>query len=149
MKASPNQEIAAIRSRYGLSLAQFGSLVGAPAPSVKRWEEGVAPRDSFLFQLYLVIGLIRHPDDVFFDLGRQGIRLDKSRWDVFAALVKGADRSIDLANEIGLERPDVAQTLVTGVRGLLTLIAGAFAAKNALGEKLCASLATRIATSLK
>jgi len=148
MQTTPNQEIAAIRRRYGLSLAQFGSLVGAPATSVKRWEEGVAPRESVLFQLYLVIGLIRHPDDVYFDLGRQGIGLDKTRWDVFAALVKGADRGIELAGEIGLEAPDLAQTLVTGVRGLLALIAGAFAAKNALGDKVCASLATRIATFL-
>ena len=149
MNITLNPEIAAIRLRYGLSLAQFGSLVGAPAASVKRWEEGVAPREQFFFQLYLVIGLIKNPDDVFFDLGRQGIQLDKTRWEVFAGLVKGADRSIELAGEIGLESPEVAQTLVTGVRGLLTLIAGAFAAKNPLGNKMSANLATRIATFLK
>lgn len=141
--------IPAIRKRYGLSLAQFGSLVGAPAPSVKRWEEGVDPRESFFFQLYLVVGLISDPDEVFFDLGRQGVRLNKNHWDVFAALVKGADRSIDVAKEIGLDTPEVSQTLVTGVRGLLTLIAGSFAVKKALGGRVCETLATRIATLLK
>lgn len=141
--------IPAIRKRYGLSLSQFGSLVGAPATSVKRWEEGVDPREPVFFQLYLIAGLITNPDEVFFDLGRQGIRLDKNHWDVFAALVKGADRSIDVAGEIGLDRPDVAQTLVTGVRGLLTLIAGHFATKNPLGGRVCEALATRIATLLK
>jgi hypothetical protein len=149
MEVELSKEIAAIRARYGLSLAQFGSLVGAPATSVKRWEEGVAPRESFFFQLYLVVGLIKDPDEVFFDLGRQGIGLNESHWDVFATLVKSADRSIAVASEIGLDGPEVGQTLVTGVRGLLTLIAGAFAAKNELGEKVCASLATRIATLLK
>ena len=149
MEIELSREIAAIRSRYGLSLAQFGSLVGAPATSVKRWEEGVAPREPHFFQLYLVVGLIKDPDEVFYDLGRQGIVLNEAHWEVFATLVKSADRSIAVAPEIGLEAPDVGQTLVTGVRGLLTLIAGAFAAKNALGEKVCASLATRIATLLK
>jgi hypothetical protein len=139
----------AVRERFGLSLAQMGSLVGAPATSVKRWEQGVDPREPVFFQLYLVLGLIRNPDDVFFDLGRQGVQLDKNHWDVFADLVKGADRSIDVAREIGLDAPEVAQTLITGIRGLLTLIAGSFAAKNALGDKMCATLATRIATFLK
>jgi transcriptional regulator with XRE-family HTH domain len=149
MKRELGPQIAAIRARYGLSLAQFGSLVGAPATSVKRWEAGVEPREQFFFQLYLVVGLIHDPDEVFYDLGRQGILPDKDHWKVFAALVKGADRSIDAAREIGLDSPEVGQTLVTGVRGLLTLIAGSFAAKNALGEKFCASLANRIATLLK
>ncbi|BBO84060.1 hypothetical protein DSCO28_46260 [Desulfosarcina ovata subsp. sediminis] len=144
-----SKEIADIRARYGLSLAQFGTLVGAPATSVKRWEAGVDPREQFFFQLYLVVGLIKDPDEVFYDLGRQGISLNKAQWDVFANLVKGADHSIDLAAEIGLDSPEVGQALVTGVRGLLTLIAGSFAAKNALGDKFSASLATRIATLLK
>jgi transcriptional regulator with XRE-family HTH domain len=149
MEIALSDEIAAIRARYGLSLAQFGSLVGAPATSVKRWEAGVDPREQFFFQLYLVVGLIKNPDEVFYDLGRQGILLEKAQWDVFAALVKGADRSIDVSAEIGLDSPEVGQALVTGIRGLLTLIAGSFAAKNALGEKVSASLATRIATLLK
>jgi transcriptional regulator with XRE-family HTH domain len=149
MQIELNKEIAAIRARYGLSLAQFGSLVGAPATSVKRWEAGVDPREQFFFQLYLVLGLIKNPDEIFYDLGRQGVQLNKSQWDVFAGLVKGADRSIDLAGDIGLDSPSVGQTLVTGVRGLLALIAGSFAAKNSLGEKISASLATRIATFLK
>ena len=92
-----SKEISGIRARYGLSLAQFGSLVGAPATSVKRWEAGVDPREQFFFQLYLVVGLIKGPDEVFYDLGRQGILLDKAQWDVFATLIKGADRSIDVA----------------------------------------------------
>ena len=142
-------EIAGIRNRYGLSLAQFGSLVGAPATSVKRWEEGVEPREQFFFQLYLVVGLVKNPDEVFFDLGRHGIKIHQSHWDVFAGLVRGADRSIDVANEIGLDTPAVADTLTTGVRGLLTIIAQSFAAKNAMGEKIAASLATRIAALLK
>lgn len=142
-------EITKIRSRYGLSLAQFGSLVGAPAISVKRWEEGVDPREQFFFQLYLVAGLIRNPDEVFFDLGRQGIQLEKAHWNVFSDLIKAADRSLDVADEIGLESPEVGQTLVTGVRGLLALIAGAFAAKTPLGEKVSAAMATRIAMLLK
>lgn len=149
MEVELRREIAVIRARYGLSLAQFGSLVGAPATSVKRWEEGVAPREPFFFQLYLVVGLIKDPDEVFYDLGRQGIGLNEAHWNVFATLVKAADRSIDVAGEIGLEAPEVGQSLVTGVRGLLTLIAGSFAAKNALGEKICGALATRIATLLK
>ena len=149
MKIVLSKEIAAIRKRYGLSLAQFGSLVGAPATSVKRWEAGVDPREQFFFQLYLVVGLIRDPEEIFYDLGRQGIVLDKSRWDVFAGLVQSADRSIDVASEIGLDSPEVGQALVTGVRGLLTLIAGSFAAKNKLGERVSAALATRIATLLK
>jgi transcriptional regulator with XRE-family HTH domain len=149
MKTELFTQIASIRAHYGLSLAQFGSLVGAPATSVKRWEQGVDPREQFFFQLYLVIGLIEDPDEIYFDLGRQGIHLNQSHWQVFADLVKGAGRSIDVAAEIGLESPDVGQALVTGVRGLLTLIAGAFAAKTALGEKVSASLATRIATYLK
>jgi hypothetical protein len=149
MQIELNKEIVAVRNRFGLSLAQFGSLVGAPATSVKRWEAGVDPREQSFFQLYLVLGLIKNPDEIFYDLGRQGVQLKKSRWDVFAGLIKGADRSIDVAGEIGLDSPEVAQTLVTGVRGLLTLIAGSFAAKNSLGEKIGASLATRIATFLK
>ncbi len=149
MKIELSKEIAAMRTRYGLSLAQFGSLVGAPATSVKRWEAGVGPREPFFFQLYLVLGLIKNPDEIFYDLGRQGVSLKKSQWDVFAGLVKGADRSIEVADEIGLDSPEVGQTLITGIRGLLTLIAGSFAAKNALGEKVSASLATRIATFLK
>ena len=79
---------------------------------------------------------------------REG-ELNKGQWDVFAALVRNAERSLEVAREIGLESPDVDQTLVTGIRGLLTLIAGAFAAKTALGEKVSATLATRIATLLK
>jgi hypothetical protein len=142
-------EILHIRNRYGLSLAQFGSLVGAPATSVKRWEEGVEPREQFFFQLYLVVGLVKNPDEVFFDLGRHGVRINPSHWDVFAGLIRGADRSIDVADEIGLDTPAVADTLTTGVRGLLTLIAQSFAAKNAMGEKIAATLATRIATLLK
>jgi transcriptional regulator with XRE-family HTH domain len=149
MQIELDKEIAAIRTRYGLSLAQFGSLVGAPATSVKRWEAGVDPREQFFFQLSPVLGLIKNPDEIFYDLGRQGVQLNPSQWDVFAGLVKGADRSIDVAGEIGLDSPEVGQTLVTGVRGLLTLIAGSFAAKNSLGEKISASLATRIATFLK
>ncbi|WP_419657294.1 uncharacterized protein Dvar_64290 [Desulfosarcina variabilis str. Montpellier] len=149
MKLELSKEIAAIRTRYGLSLAQFGSMVGAPATSVKRWEAGVDPREQFFFQLYLVVGLIKDPDEIFYDLGRQGIQLTKAQWDVFASLIKTADRSIDVASEIGLDSPEVGQALVTGVRGLLTLIAGSFAAKNELGGKVCASLATRIATLLK
>ena len=149
MELELSKEIATIRNRYNLSLAQFGSLVGAPATSVKRWEAGVDPRKQFFFQLYLVVGLVKDPDEVFYDLGRQGIPLNQDQWKVFATLIKAADRSIDVASEIGLDSPDVGQTLVTGVRGLLTLIAGSFAAKNRLGEKISASFATRIATLLK
>jgi transcriptional regulator with XRE-family HTH domain len=148
MEIKLSREIAAVRNRYGLSLAQFGSLVGAPATSVKRWEAGVDPREQFFFQLYLVVGLVKDPDEVYYDLGRQGIPLNKEQWDVFATLVKAADRSIDVASEIGLDSPEVGQTLVTGVRGLLTLIAGSFAAKNRLGEKVGAALSTRVATLL-
>jgi transcriptional regulator with XRE-family HTH domain len=149
MELKLSEEIAAIRTRYGLSLAQFGSLAGAPATSVKRWESGVDPREQFFFQLYLVVGLIKNPDEVFYDLERQGIHINKDQWDAFATLVKASDRGIDVASEIGLDSPELGQTLVTGVRGLLTLIAGAFAAKNRLGEKVSTALATRIATLLK
>ncbi len=149
METKLDAQISDIRMRYGLSLAQFGSLVGAPATSIKRWEEGVAPREQFFFQLHLVIGLIQSPDEIFFDLARQGVDLNKAHWDIFASLIKGAGQSIEVAGEIGLDSPEVGQTLVTGVRGLLTLIAGSFAARNALGEKLCSSLATRIAAFLK
>ena len=144
-----DQEIKKVRNRFKLSLAQFGSLVGAPAITVKRWEQGVKPQERFVFQTVLVLGLINDPDEIFFDLGRQGIVLDKKHWEGFAGLVKAAQKSLVTAKETNLPEPDVDGTLVAGVSGLLSLIATAFAAKNTLGAKASTSFATRIAQFLK
>ncbi|MCD4718534.1 MAG: helix-turn-helix transcriptional regulator [Desulfobacula sp.] len=143
------REIKKERERFKLSLAQFGSLVGAPAVSVKRWEQGVKPQERFVFQIVLVLGLINDPDEIFFDLGRQGIVLDEKHWEGFASLVKAAKKSLAAAKETGLPEPDVAGALVAGIFGLLSLIATAFATKNMLGAKACSSFATRIAQFLK
>ncbi|MEA2059673.1 MAG: helix-turn-helix domain-containing protein [Thermodesulfobacteriota bacterium] len=149
MQNPSDQKIAAVRKRFNLSLAQFGSLVGVSAVTVKRWENGVKPQKHFLFQTVLVLGLINDPDEVFFDLGRQGILIDEKHWEGFASLIKAAQKSIDTAEETNLPAPDVGNALVAGVSGLLSLIASAFAAKNKLGEKASASFATRIAQFLK
>ena len=144
-----DQKIKKVRERFKLSLAQFGSLVGAPAITVKRWEEGVKPQERFVFQTILVLGLINDPDEVFFDLGRQGILLDEKHWEGFASLVKAAQKSLVAAQETNLPEPDVDGALVAGIYGLLSLIATAFAAKDMLGAKASSSFATRIAQFLK
>jgi len=144
-----DQQISALRRRYGLSLAQMGSLVGAPAISVKRWEQGASPREPFAFQLHLVRGLIESPNDVFYDLARQGIQLNKDHWDGFAHLVEAVDGCIHVAKEAGFESPNVSEALVSGVKGLLRLIARSFAAGDELGEKASMILSTRIASILK
>ena len=144
-----NIEIKKIRKRFGLSLAQFGSMLDAPAITVKRWEQGRKPQDRFLFQTILILGLINDCEGVYYDLGRQGVVLDKKHWDGFAALVIGAKNSIETASEVGLPEPRVDGALVSGVMGLLGLIATAFAAKNELGAKAGSSFATRIAAFLK
>ena len=144
-----SKKIRQIRKRYQLSMAQFGSMVGAPATSVKRWEEDVKPQERFFFQIILVLGLIENPDEIFFDLGRQGIKLNKKHWDGFANLVKNVNNSLDIAKEAGLPEPEIDTALVSGIMGLLALIAGAFAVKNLLGNRLYPVLATRIANLLK
>ena len=149
MLEQSGQEIKKIRGRFKLSLAQFGSLVGAPAISVKRWEQGVKPRERFIFQIVLVLGLINDPDEVYYDLGRQGIVLEKKHWEGFASLVKAAKKSLVAAKEADLPGPNVDGALVAGIFGLLSLIATAFAAKNMLGAKACSAFATRIAQFLK
>lgn len=149
MQDQLSQEIIETRKRFNLSLAQFGSFVGAPAVSVKRWEQGVKPQERFIFQIILVLGLINDPNEIFFDLGRQGIMLNKNHWEGFAGLVKAAKRSLLTAEETDLPLPDVGGTLVAGISGLLSLIASAFAAKNKLGTKARTSFATRVAQFLK
>ena len=144
-----SKKIKQIRERYQLSMAQFGSMVGAPATSVKRWEEDVKPQERFFFQIILVLGLIENPDEIFFDLGRQGIKLNKKHWDGFANLVKNVNNSLDIAKEAGLPEPEIDTALVSGIMGLLALIAGAFAVKNLLGNRLYPVLATKIANLLK
>ncbi|MEA2061686.1 MAG: hypothetical protein U9P10_14515 [Thermodesulfobacteriota bacterium] len=144
-----DKKISDVRKRFNLSLAQFGSLAGAPAVTVKRWESGVKPQQHFMFQVILVLGLIDDPDEVFYDLGRQGILIDKKHWEGFAGLVKATQISIDTAAEINLPFPDVGSALVAGISGLLSLIAAAFAAKNKLGEKASSFFATRTAQFLK
>ncbi len=144
-----SKKIKQIREKYQLSMAQFGSMVGAPATSVKRWEEDVKPQERFFFQIILVLGLIENPDEIFFDLGRQGIKLNKKHWDGFANLVKNVNNSLDIAKEAGLPEPDIDTALVSGIMGLLALIAGAFAVKNLLGNRLYPVLATKIANLLK
>lgn len=143
-----HNEIKKVRERFGLSLAQFGSLVGAPAITVKRWEEGRSPQRRFLFQTVLVLGLIEDHQAVYFDLGRQGIILNKKHWDGFAGLVTSARDSIETAKELGFATPKVDGTLVSGIMGLLSLIATAFAAKNEIGARASSSFATRIAEFL-
>jgi len=144
-----HRKIRLIREKYHLSMAQFGSMTGAPATSVKRWEEDVRPQERFFFQIILVLGLIENPDEIFFDLGRQGIKLNKKHWDGFANLVKDASNSLDVAKEAGLPEPKINTALVSGIKGLLALIAGAFAAKNQLGNRLYPALASKIANLLK
>ena len=144
-----SKKIKQIREKYQLSMAQFGSMVGAPATSVKRWEEDVKPQERFFFQIILVLGLIENPDEIFFDLGRQGIKLNKKHWDGFANLVKNVNNSLDIAKEAGLPEPEIDTALVSGIMGLLALIAGAFAVKNLLGNRLYPVLATKIANLLK
>ena len=143
-----DKEIKQIRKRFGLSLAQFGSLVGAPAITVKRWEEGRSPQKRFVFQTILVLGLIDDAQAVYFDLGRQGIKLSKEHWDSFSGLVTSAQKSIDTAKELGFAPPKVDDTLVSGVMGLLSLISTAFAAENNIGARMSSSIATRIAEFL-
>ena len=130
-------------------MAQFGSMTGAPATSVKRWEENVKPQERFFFQIILVLGLVKNSDEIFFDLGRQGIKLNKKHWDGFANLVKGATNSLDIAKEAGFPEPEINTALVSGIKGMLALIAGAFAAKNSLGNRLYPALAEKIANLLK
>ncbi|MCD6185693.1 MAG: hypothetical protein J7K84_07885 [Deltaproteobacteria bacterium] len=143
------KEIRLVREKYRLSMAQFGTMVGAPATSVKRWEEDVKPQERFFFQIILVLGLIENPDEIFFDLGRQGIKLNKKHWDGFANLVKGASNSLAVAKEAGLPEPEINSALVSGINGLLALITGAFAAKNSLGTRIYPALASKIANLLK
>ncbi len=144
-----SKKIRQIRERYQLSMAQFGSMVGAPATSVKRWEEDVKPQERFFFQIILVLGLIENSDEIFFDLGRQGIKLNKKHWDGFANLVKDVSNSLDIAKEAELPEPEIDTALISGIKGLLALIAGAFAVKNLLGNRLYPVLATKIANLLK
>ena len=143
------KEIRRVRDKYRLSLAQFGIMVGAPATSVKRWEEDIRPQERFFFQIILVLGLIKNPDEIFFDLGRQGIQLNKKHWDGFANLVKDAGNSLDVAKEAGLPEPEIDTALVSGIKGLLALITGAFVAKNPLGARIYPVLAAKIANLLK
>ena len=144
-----SEEIRRVRDKYQLSMAQFGIMVGAPATSVKRWEEDVRPQERFFFQIILVLGLIENPDEIFFDLGRQGIQLNKKHWDGFANLVKGAKNSLDVAKEAGFPEPEIDSALVSGIQGLLALITGAFVAKNPLGARIYPVLAAKIANLLK
>lgn len=142
-------EIKKLREQFGLSLAQFGSMVGAPAITVKRWEEGRKPQKRFLFQTVLVLGLINDCRGVYYDLGRQGVILESKHWEGFENLIKGAKKSIETAREVGLPEPKVDGALVSGVMGLLGLIATSFAAKNELGVKASTRFATGIAEFLK
>jgi len=142
-------EIKEIREKYDLSLGQFGSLVGAPAISVKRWEEGIKPQERFFYQTILVIGLMGDSTEIFYDLGRQGIVLNKDHWDGFAGLITGAEKSISTAMELGFEKPKVDAAVVSGIKGLLRLIAAAFTSDNPLGTKASSSFETRIAGFLK
>ena len=110
-----DQEIKKVRERFKLSLAQFGSLVGAPAITVKRWEQGVKPQERFVFQTVLVLGLINDPDEVFFDLGRQGIVLDKKTLGgICRSYQSGTQKSLVTAEETNLPEPDVDGALVAG-----------------------------------
>jgi hypothetical protein len=142
-------EINRVLWTYGLSLAQFGAMVGAPAPSVKRWREGVQPQERYLFQIILVLGLIKNAESVFFDLGRQGLKPQPTHWESFAMLIEGAKKSMAAAEEAGLPTPDVSAAIVSGVKGLLALIAGAFTSKHPLGGRIKSELATRIGNFLK
>jgi len=144
-----SKEIKETRKKYRLSLAQFGAMVGAPATSIKRWEEEVTPQERFVFQIVLVLGLIKNPDEIFFDLGRQGVKFNKKHWDGFANLIKSANVGLNAAKEAHLPEPEIAGALVSGIKGLLALITGSFVAKNPLGARVYPELATRIANLLK
>ena len=144
-----HEQIKEIRQRYDISLGQFGSLVGAPAISVKRWEEGIKPQERFFYQTILVIGLIKDSTEVFFDLGRQGIILDKNDWDGFAGLIKGSKDAVLISDKLGFPKPKVNNALVSGIKGLLRLIARSFTSDNSFGLKASSSFETQIAGFLK
>ncbi|PIE74564.1 MAG: hypothetical protein CSA18_04245 [Deltaproteobacteria bacterium] len=144
-----NTMIIEIRDKYGLSLAQFGSLVGAPAISVKRWEEGMKPQDRFFYQTMLVIGLITDNTEIFYDLGRHGIILDKNHWDCFANLITISEKAIETSQKLGFAKPKVNDAVVSGIKGLLALIARTFTSKNYPGLKASSSFETKIAEFLR
>ncbi len=142
-------EMTQLKTDYNLSLAQFGAMVGASAVSVKRWMEGVKPQEPYAFQIVLVLGLINDPEEVYYDLGRQGIEIQKTDWDGFAGLIDSAKRSIAVAAELGLPAPEINMAMVSGVKGLLSLIALKLAAGNPIGARFTSSLTTRVADFLK
>ena len=148
-----SNEIKEVMDKYGLSLAQFGSMVGAPATSVKRWREGVQPQKRYLYQITLVLGLIRDPYDVFFDLKRAGQVPNNNTiekyWDVFASLIKGIQESYTAAIEYGLPKPEVGSALVSGVQGLLSLIASEYTSRDQFKIKAFQILASKIGSLLK
>ena len=114
--------IKSLREKYNLSLAQFGTMVGAPATSVKRWEEGLKPNERFVAQIILVAGLINVPDSIYYDLGRQGLNINKKHWDSFSSLIKSTKESLEIATELGVKSFEISSAVVSGVKGLLALI---------------------------
>jgi DNA-binding XRE family transcriptional regulator len=130
-----SEKIKAARQKNQLSLSQFGKLVGVPGSTIKRWEEGVEPRDAHRSQIVLVISLLLDPEMVYSELGRQGIRIDKKQWDSFAALIKGMEDSNTVSAEAKITLPgDNGFTIVRAVSGLMLLIAKHYLPRIPLGK---------------
>ena len=110
------------RRNGGLSLGQVGQVVGVPASTVKRWEEGVAPRSEHFILAALTIGLAANPRAVLQDLQLQGLEIQLGHWQAFAGVVDGARAALELPDGLGVDRPKMAAALAGGLKGLMTLI---------------------------
>ena len=103
-------------------------MTDSPATSVKRWEEGVSPQKVHLNKIVLVLGLGRDPDSIYYQLGRDGISIEKKHWDAFSGLIKSANNSIMTTKVKNLPNDTIdgiTGAIVAGTNGLLALIAKA------------------------
>lgn len=112
----------AFRQAYSLSLGQVGQVVGVPASTVKRWEEGVRPRDEHFILAALTIGLADSPRAVLRDLQLQGVEPDVEQWSAFAAIVDGVRAVLGRPDAPGVDRAKMAAAMSGGLKGLMTLI---------------------------
>ena len=130
-----SQNIKSVRKKYHLSLSEFGKLVGVPASTIKRWEEGMEPRKSHEQQISFIVSLISNPDMVYAELARHGYKIDKGSWDSFTSLMKAIeDTAAAAADEKIVISGKVGSTVVIAVSGLLALIAKAYLPRMALGK---------------
>lgn len=116
------QGLKAFRRTYALSLGQVGQVIGVPASTIKRWEEGVAPRSEHFILAALTIGLAANPQAVLQDLQLQGLELELNHWQAFAGVINGARAALDLPRGLGVDRPKMGAAITGGLKGLMTLI---------------------------